>query len=235
MKHLYIGILFIAFSHTVGAAVRYSYTGNPFVVSEISNDSIPSGSYTSEMRITIELTLSAPLGPNFGNIFLTSDSDFRDRVLDYQFSDGRNTLVPSNSFNPFQTFLAITDATGAIIAWDLGADIGISSNFGVFRQAGGVRKGISSFNGFSSLHSNFPISHGAQDAAVIDECTVSSSNDCTSYGSDSVFVFDAPGAWTITTLTSVPLPSSGLLLSLTLLCVTSRVGKSKLTESTGKF
>src|SRR5262249_11148474 len=94
------------------ADVVYTYTGNTFNPNLIADDVIVAvpGSYDPTMRVTGTITLANALAPNLPLQDITAS------LLDYSFNDGRNTLDKANSQGVFQIE---TDATGAILNWDI--------------------------------------------------------------------------------------------------------------------
>ena len=84
------------------ALATYVYEGNFF--DTVGDSDFISGSYHTSMRVTVELTLPAPLGPNLEFEIVT------DQILSGTLSDGRQT---------FTDIVAAfsTDAAGDITAW----------------------------------------------------------------------------------------------------------------------
>jgi hypothetical protein len=96
------------------ADVVYSFSSQPFDV--VGDNDPPTGTYTTSMRLAIDLVFANPLAPS---TILTDAS----AVLDFTFNDGRFSINKNNDddlwFN--STFRVVTDPSGAIINWDLSA------------------------------------------------------------------------------------------------------------------
>lgn len=91
------------------ANIIYSYTGNPF--NGVADSPLPAGSYTTEMRVTGWFELRNPLGVSMAFTDVTSS------VLDFEFSDGRNTFTPFNV--DAEIFVFSTDANSQIANWQI--------------------------------------------------------------------------------------------------------------------
>jgi hypothetical protein len=107
-----IAIALVMTSQTMSATadVVYTYTGNTYSAFVEDVGVKVSGSYDDTMRVTGTITLANALAPNLPLQDITAS------LLDYSFNDGRNTLNKANSISMFQIE---TDATGAILHWDI--------------------------------------------------------------------------------------------------------------------
>lgn len=98
---------------TSANAATYAYTGPNF-----TSFSQPPGEinpYTAAMNVTGWFTTFDPI---VANLVLT---DIYASVIDFSFTDGLKTLVPSDvgGAPPFKQFLIGTNALGEIIEWDI--------------------------------------------------------------------------------------------------------------------
>jgi hypothetical protein len=98
------------------AEVVYSYRSQPFNV--VVDYDPPTGTYTTSMRLAIDLVFANPLPPS--KILNFADSA---AVLDFTFNDGRFSINKNNDDNFWfdNTFRLVTDSSGAIVNWDLAA------------------------------------------------------------------------------------------------------------------
>lgn len=105
----------------------YEYEGNTFDI--VFGDDPPAGEYVEDVdRVTAMFVLDEPLEPNLGGSDPTDLVDIRDRVLMYEFSDGRRNLNETDS--NLSVALVATDAQGDIIFWEF--LIGDGSNGSIY-------------------------------------------------------------------------------------------------------
>jgi hypothetical protein len=147
------------------------------------------------MDVTGYFTLSAPLGAN-------SSGNIASSILDWSFSDGRNTLTKTGQTSYPDQFYISTNAAGTISAWT------------VILQAVANNQ----FNGSTTdpdIFSNGSGTNGFDSAYTTGTClSFNSSSGCTNYNADTAFVGQA-GNWAVTTVAvaepeSLPLIASGI-------------------------
>jgi hypothetical protein len=172
----------VAVPLSASARVTYTYTGNTF--DTFVDDTPPSGSYDSSMRVTVSFTVDAPLAPN---IFFP---DILHSAQDVMLSDGRTTLTIQNVefFNASQVG---TDSQGEIIDWvfDLG-------NF------------IRPVQGAQAAQITTCSSNVCEDVGILVECLADSGGGFCEQADiqvDEGSVTSSPGTWT---MTAIPVPSS---------------------------
>ena len=109
---LVVGAALSALAAASASAATYDYMGNPF-----SSSSSP---YSDSDAVTGTVTLSSPL-PDNASLFTPS-------VVSYQFTDGVQTITPTDNY--FASFAFSTDLTGAITAWivNLCSDLSCTGN-----------------------------------------------------------------------------------------------------------
>ena len=166
-------------------ATVYVYSGNEFNV--VEDTVLIPGFYTSPMAVTVSLTLDAPLAANL------PIADISGLINDYEFKDGRQTLVPANS--TLTIAIVSTNATGAIISWsfsvqapspwvapEMGAAISSDSNINFVTDVG-----ILCF-----------------EAVAAETCGLER---------DLALISGSPGSWVIDPMNAVPgLPVAGLIV-----------------------
>jgi hypothetical protein len=193
-----VGIL-IANVPLYAAPARYDYSGGPHFT-QIQNNN-PAATYDTSMGVSGFIVFADTLAPdtsynvNGGTLVLPPS------ILDWSFSDGVQTLTPSNSILPFLAIHTSND-TSLFSNW----------NISVHRLAGpneSTTPGAISTN--FSPGNNGNLQEGGQ---VVDSTSPGCSPFCQSFGSVIQFANgDAasltPGAWT---LHPVPLPAAIWLL-----------------------
>jgi hypothetical protein len=115
--------LLLMIASNAQATSIYQYTGNPF--DTFIDNGIPSGSYTTDMRVTGSFTVSEPLAAN-----LPLGTDISGLVLEASLNDGRQTWTPADSLN-IPILEVGTDALANITTWSVsfGSTIFISNLF----------------------------------------------------------------------------------------------------------
>ncbi len=110
----------LGWGRAAAADTVYTYTGQPFDIFEYKQN----GVFTSADSVSGSLTVANPLAPN--TIYAPVP------VLTYSFSDGYQTFTPANSFfypgGPFSGFTVTTDATGAIVLWNIRVEINLDQS-----------------------------------------------------------------------------------------------------------
>lgn len=177
------------------ATYKYSYTGNEFF--GITDSANVAGSYSDAMKVTGYIVLDSALpanmnsgGPYNNNLFPLFPG--QNGVLDYSFSDGRQTIDASTAKVPGPyTFAFKTDGSGEIIGWVIalfsastwdGVDNIIGSNF--------------DSDGYAVT------TDGGRFAACGFGC-----------GADTARVDDNPGSWHLTVDGTVPVPATLPMMS----------------------
>jgi hypothetical protein len=186
-------VLALASHSTTKADTIYTYTGNNYTT--IEDPTLPAGSYTTSMRLTGSFTLANSLPGGLTNE--TIKNGLTGIVLDYSFTDGRNTFTAANS-GAGASFLVSTDATGAITDWTIQVNIGSVVPIGqqiLFFQT--------NLNG---------------DIAQIVQCTQQEGSSCITISADTGATQTA-GTWHIASPSPVPLPAPLFLLAAALGCV----------------
>jgi hypothetical protein len=105
---------------TASANVTYHYTGAPYEL--VHDESIPSGTYTTGMRISGWIELAVPLPP----LLALTEID----PLSFSFNDGRGVLSSPADLGSFKLQ---TDGGGNIVAWSF-AVINLLSSVGTGLQ-----------------------------------------------------------------------------------------------------
>ena len=183
------------------AVVIYSYTGETY--SSISDSILPAGTYDFTMRIAGSFTVAAPL-------ISLLDTDVRLSLLSYSFSDGRQTLTDSNSFD--FNFTMSTDIFGFPLSWTIDLSTVFNDPEAVGDTIGRIRT--------RTTGSQFIVAN-----ALLRECVEFPVDFCTVFSEDEARQQLTRGTWTITTLTSAeggggttdPEPSTSVPEPLTLL------------------
>jgi hypothetical protein len=174
------------------AAVRYDYLGQEFTAFDDAPE--VDGSYAPGMRVSGYFVLSEALSANAGVLIEIAD------MIDFSFSDGRNTITGSQTNLPTSIFL-LTDSNGEITSWD----INLSTSFSQPEPDGLQSWQIwtrTNFDGSSST-----------DMGMTSECAgpIGDSGPCLSSYDDSAIIFQGtPGTWTAT---AVPIPAAFWLFS----------------------
>jgi hypothetical protein len=109
---------------TTSAAVPtvYTYTGQPYT--NIHDDIVPTGSYTTDMRISGSLTLRDALGPD-ADVTVTNIDELYDplrgdlRPLSFRFTDGREVYDSTSDRIIYTFFRFDTDSSGMVETWDI--------------------------------------------------------------------------------------------------------------------
>jgi hypothetical protein len=170
-------------------AITYTYTGNDFT--SITDQTPPTGIYTTSMSVTGSFTLAAPLAANLGTP--ATPTDIFPLVLSFSFSDGRNTLT-NNSVLAFPVIEVATDSLGNIDHWIISL---FTRDFNSLTQTGDQRLGIVTDNRIGSL-----------DSGVVEECVSPDPSVCSiptsSFNRDNGSVDGHPGSWS----TATPLPAA---------------------------
>lgn len=176
----------VLFSSGTHATAIYSYLGNKY--GSIVNPSPPTGSYTSQMRVSgeIELANALPSSQSLSNI----GGD----VLAFSFNDGRNTFTDLTNFGISSIWVG-TDSGGNIDSWTITLRTNYPTPTVVGSQKGGIETHFDRF-----------------DVGAFDECTTVDSNGCKFGKRDSGEIAGNPGTWRLT-VTQVPEPGTlGLLV-----------------------
>lgn len=174
-KHILIASFGLLLSGLAQSATLYSYQGNNFT--SVTDNSPPAGSYDTSMSITISLLFASDLT----EMPLT---DISGLVLEYSFSDGRNTLTHLNS-----------TLVNNSVAVDAGGEI-IDANLSVFSSLGGVQS-IGEQELQISTNSFF-------DIGAITECVAEQVWGCSMSQQDVGSTLANPGIWTKSTVVPVP-------------------------------
>ena len=107
LLELFIAIPLLAISGlSPAAAATYNYTGLLFTTTF--------GTYTQSDRVTGSVTFAAPLAPSIGTILIPVS----ETPTAFSFSDGVQTITNLSVFGT-PVFQFTTDATGAIIRWNV--------------------------------------------------------------------------------------------------------------------
>lgn len=93
------------------ALAIYRYEGTSF--DEIEDSTPPAGTYTTSMRVTLEITLASPLPPDLAFGEITSE------VLSFSATDGRNRTLTEADSDPDSFFRLATNSNGEIVSWNI--------------------------------------------------------------------------------------------------------------------
>jgi hypothetical protein len=104
-----VSVLSAICSSPASAATIYTYTGHLFTF--VSDSPVIPGSYDTAMSVTGSFTVASPLPASLSLQDISAD------LLDFSFSDGRNTLTQVNAQSTF--FFVSADASGAITGWNI--------------------------------------------------------------------------------------------------------------------
>ena len=150
----------------IHAATVYNYTGMNFIASNIVDDPIPIGSYTTAMTVSGSFTVASPL--------LNFSGEASGLVLSFSFSDGRGGPGPLTNLNAFAPviFLLTTDAGGNITDWNIALQNG----------QGGVNTPSEKFLQIVTAHNSAHVS--SVDFAVRGECAAVLQDNCVDIGFD---------------------------------------------------
>lgn len=168
------------------AATRYSYVGNPFTT--ISDKSSVPGGYDTSDFVFGWFDVASPLLPQ-------SLTDISLLVLDFEFSDGNNTITMADA-DTFQFQVSVT-ATGEFDQWLAGVSRGVAPiSSGV---AGDDRALVVTTSAFD---------RGEYSVCFLDPCStyLNSLGDIASNR-------DRAGSWTVSEVPSIPLPASLTLIA----------------------
>lgn len=121
---LLFSLALLSASMYAGADVIYTYTGNNYT--QFVDSDPPGGAYSPTDHVTVTFRLANAIAPNATNVTVTP--------LSFTLTDGRNTLTELNATGSFfgsnfQFSRIRTDASGAIIEWDIFARRGLDPNF----------------------------------------------------------------------------------------------------------
>jgi len=168
---------------------EYSYTGMNYT-SLSDNGNVP-GAYTRGMDVSGYFTLSAPLPAN-------SSGTIAGSILDWSFSDGRNTLTKAGQTSYPDAFYISTNAAGTISAWTVILQAVANNQF----------KG-------STTDPNIFSTNSFDQAYTTGTClSFDSTYGCTNYNADIASVGQA-GIWAVTTVAvaepaSLPIMAAGI-------------------------
>jgi hypothetical protein len=181
-------------------ATTYTYTGNNFTT--ITDNTDPTGAYTTSMSVTGSFTVANPL-PNFFSGLITPTS--------FSFSDGRNTITNSNAGIAGTFFDVFTNGTGAVINWDISVTMPNTN----FVTGLGPTDQIQTQNTVSFPPPLLLPMVVQSDIGSIDDCTASVidttsfTTRCIQDSKDSGEVDGNPGTWAIgATAAATPLPAA---------------------------
>jgi MYXO-CTERM domain-containing protein len=178
---------------THATVYEYSYTGMNYT-SLSDNGSVP-GAYTTSMDVSGYFTLSTPLAAN-------SSGNIAGSILDWSFSDGRNTLTKAGQTSYPDAFYISTNAAGAIYAWIVNLQAVANNQFNASTTDPNMFSDGSSTGGFD-------------DAYTTGTClSFNSSSGCANYNADIASVGQA-GIWAVTTVAvaepaSLPIMAAGM-------------------------
>ena len=170
-------------SATQARATTYTYTGNNFQASEITDNTPPAGTYTTSESVSGSFTVPTPLAGNFSG-FISPTS--------FSFFDGRNTITNSNA-NLTSSFNVTTNASGAIVQW------------AVFVQITPLPLVVGSL--IDMIATAFEIGLNPTDQASITFCAVLPCPTGSGSQKDFAANFGTPGVWS-SNATAVPLPTA---------------------------
>jgi hypothetical protein len=184
-------------------ATTYTYTGNDFPQSGITDNTPPDGTYTTSMSVTGSFTVANPL-PNFFSGFITPTS--------FSFSDGRNTITNSNAGIIGTFFDVFTNGSGAIINWNISVTMPDTN----FVTGLGPTNRIQTQNTSTFVTMPVPMTIIVQsDIGSIDDCTAAVldtttlNTRCIQDSKDSGEVDGNPGTWTTGAISAAtPLPAA---------------------------
>jgi hypothetical protein len=174
-------LAFLISSGAVQAISVYAYTGNNY--NAITDNTLPSGTYTTSMSVSGTFTLANPLAANLALTDITAD------VLGFSFFDGRNTITNATAFA--DVFRVGTTSAGTIAEWEV-----------VVQTAPATTIGEKTFFIYTENSAN------RFDSGRIFECTFAVAGTCTATLGDLGTTSDHPGLWTRTDLIDTPLPGA---------------------------
>jgi hypothetical protein len=187
MRSILYALLLLGSGAANAAPVRYDYLGQEFTA--FNDFPEVEGTYAPGMRVSGYFVLAEALSDNTGVSIEIAD------MIDFSFSDGRNTITGSQTNLPTSIFLR-TDSNGVITNWD----INLSTSF-TQPEPDGLQSWQlwtrTNFDGSSST-----------DIGMTSECAapIGGSGPCFSSYDDSANVFQGtPGIWTATV---VPIPAA---------------------------
>lgn len=163
------------------ANARYEYAGKDFV--QILDEAPPTGTYSTDMRVTGFFELAVPLAPNTLPTSITAD------VLGFSFADGRQVISDANAYAA--QFVVSTDGSGQLTSWSIFVATELAAGAGLPGDTIGTHG--SQLGGLIS-----DAGHIHSDVQVVDGWE--------RLGTDEGSISNDPGAWTL-----VPEPSTGLL------------------------
>ena len=171
-------------SATQARATTYTYTGNPFQAAAIVDNTPPAGTYTTSESVSVSFTIPTPLAGNFSGLISPTS---------FSFFDGRNTITNSNPTIDFTLFNVTTDASGAIVNWDVDVETRPSP-----LVVGSLIVLIGTENLIGFVHT---------DQGQIFQCTSLPCSISSGSQEDLGANFDNPGSWS-SNATAVPLPTA---------------------------
>lgn len=170
---------------TSHASVIYTYTGNNYTF--IFDSPLVDGTYTTSMSVSGSFLLASPLAPDL------PFTDISGILLDFSFTEGRNSLTPANT-GDINSFSVGTDSAGNINRWDIQLRQIPIPDFDLGEE------------GFEILTSD-----SVMDIGAIFVCL--SAHPCNNFDGDSAQVSGSPGTWERASV-AVPEPASFGLLGL---------------------
>ncbi len=171
------------------ASTRYYYEGNPFT--DILDNSVVPGGYSSGDALSGWFDLASPLT-------LQPFTDISSLVLDFEFSDGNNTISAVDA--TVSNFQVGVDATGDLTEWAIIIGEGATPV-----SAGELGDDAAAF--FTVSASSLAFDSGNYTICLASPC---STNLNTRF--DQARVDDNPGTWRSVPMNPVPLPASAWLL-----------------------
>ncbi|GMU73679.1 MAG: hypothetical protein DYH14_11195 [Betaproteobacteria bacterium PRO3] len=165
-------------SVSVSAATTYQYVGPTY--------SIVSGPYATSQRVTGQFTTATPLAPNLPSANILA------QVTSYSFSDGVHTYASSDPNARVYSFVAGTDATGAIANWAL--DFQVWTSGSIPHGAGDHYNEVRILGtGDYAMEGATCSTTGTSVAGVADSCTVL---DVSGLVTGQAYTPQAAGTWT---------------------------------------